>query len=60
MSTAIRRRLYVSMIVSLDGFIEGPNHELDWFLDGDPRFEQYSDEMVDSVGVALFGRRPTS
>jgi hypothetical protein len=30
------RRLYVSMIVSLDGFIEGPSHELDWFLDGDP------------------------
>lgn len=51
------RRLYVSMIVSLDGFIEGPNRELDWFEDGDPQFERYCDEMVDSVGLALYGRR---
>src|SRR5687767_1960909 len=51
------RRLYVSMIVSLDGFIEGPDHELDWFQDGDAQFERYCDEMIDSVGLALYGRR---
>jgi dihydrofolate reductase len=51
------RRLYVSMIVSLDGYIEGPQGELDWFLDGDRQFEQYADEMIDSVGLALYGRR---
>lgn len=51
------RRLFVSMIVSLDGFIEGPNRELDWFHDGDPQFEQYCDEMIDSVGLALYGRK---
>lgn len=51
------RRLFVSMIVSLDGYIEGPNRELDWFEDGDPQFEQYCDEMIDSVGLALYGRR---
>lgn len=53
----VSRRLYVSMIVSLDGFIEGPNRELDWFLDGDPQFGRYCDEMIDSVGMALYGRR---
>lgn len=51
------RRLFVSMIVSLDGYIEGPQRELDWFEDGDPQFEQYCDEMLDSVGLALYGRR---
>jgi dihydrofolate reductase len=51
------RRLFVSMIVSLDGYIEGPERELDWFRDGDPQFEQYCDEMIDSVGLALYGRR---
>jgi dihydrofolate reductase len=51
------RRLFVSMIVSLDGYIEGPGRELDWFEDGDPQFEQYCDEMIDSVGLALYGRR---
>jgi dihydrofolate reductase len=44
------------MIVSLDGYIEGPNRELDWFVE-DPQFEQYADEMIDSVGVAIYGRR---
>ena len=55
--TTASRRLFVSMIVSLDGFIEGPGRELDWFEDGDPQFEQYCDEMIDSVGLALYGRR---
>jgi len=45
------------MLASVDGFIEGPQHDLDWFRDGDPQFEQYCDEMIDSVGLALFGRR---
>jgi dihydrofolate reductase len=51
------RRLYVSMITSLDGYIEGPNRELDWFQDGNPQFVQYADEMIDSVGVAVYGRK---
>jgi dihydrofolate reductase len=54
---APNRRLYVSMIVSLDGFIEDAAKSLDWFQDGDPAFERYCDEMIDSVGLALFGRR---
>lgn len=54
---APRRRLFVSMLISLDGFIEGPDRQLDWFLDGDPAFERYCDEMLDSVGLALYGRR---
>lgn len=51
------RRLFVSMLVSLDGFIEGPGQALDWFDDGNPQFQQYCDEMIDSVGLALYGRR---
>lgn len=51
------RRLFAHMLVSLDGFIEGPDHELDWFRDGDPQFERYCDEMIDAVGLALYGRR---
>lgn len=56
-ATTTNRRLYVSMIVSLDGFIEGPQRELDWFENGDAAFERYCDEMLDSVGLALYGRR---
>ena len=56
-TTPAARRLYVSMVVSLDGYIESSRRELDWFQDGDAQFELYTDEMVDSVGLALFGRR---
>lgn len=52
-----QRRLFVSMIVSLDGYIEGPQGELDWFEDGDPEFERYCEEMLDAVGGAVYGRR---
>lgn len=51
-----QRRLFASIIVSLDGYIAGPQGQLDWFEDGDPEFERYCDEMIDSVGVALYGR----
>jgi dihydrofolate reductase len=45
------------MIVSLDGFIEDEKHDLSWFRDDDPQFDLYCNEMIDSVGLALFGRR---
>jgi dihydrofolate reductase len=45
------------MLASLDGFMEGPQHELDWFQDGDAQFDNYCNEMIDSIDLALFGRR---
>lgn len=43
------------MMVSLDGFIEGPNRELDWHVTG-KEFEQYCDDMLDSIDLILLGR----
>jgi len=45
------------MVTSLDGFIEGPNHELDWFDGANPQFQRYCEEMIDSVSLAVYGRR---
>lgn len=54
----MQRKLYVSMIVSLDGYIEGPDRSLAWFTDVSiPAFEQYCLEMIESVDTALYGRR---
>jgi dihydrofolate reductase len=54
----MQRKLYVSMIVSLDGYIEGPDRSLAWFTDVPlPAFEQYCSEMVDGVDLAIYGRR---
>jgi dihydrofolate reductase len=44
------------MITSLDGYIEDKGGSLDWFLDGNAQFERYCDEMIDAVGVAVYGR----
>jgi dihydrofolate reductase len=51
-----QRRLYISMITSLDGYIDGPGRSLDWFLDDNPQFGRYCDEMIDAVGAAVYGR----
>jgi len=48
-------KLIVSMMTSLDGFIEGPNRELDWTFEG-PEFEEYCDDMMERTDTILFGR----
>ena len=49
------RKLIVSNLMSLDGFFEGPNKDLDWFvLDED--FFAYSRDLLRSVDVIVFGR----
>jgi dihydrofolate reductase len=47
----------VSNLVSLDGFIAGPQGEIDWFVSmADKEFESYSVELIESVDTMLFGR----
>jgi dihydrofolate reductase len=49
------RRLIVSNLVSLDGFFEGPNHELDWHV-LDEEFFAYANDMLRNADTLLFGR----
>jgi dihydrofolate reductase len=49
------RVIIVSNMVSLDGFISGPNYELDWFV-WDKELERYTLEMMGTVDTILFGR----
>jgi dihydrofolate reductase len=49
------RKLFWQMMVSLDGFAEGPKRELDWHVtDGD--FNRYVHGMLDSIDAILLGR----
>lgn len=50
------RKLIVSNLMSLDGYFEGPNHEIDWFV-VEEAFLAYAKEMLRSVDTILFGRR---
>ncbi|MGB6603297.1 MAG: dihydrofolate reductase family protein [Steroidobacteraceae bacterium] len=50
------RRLFVSNLMTLDGFFEGPNGEFDWPV-VEEEFFQYAREMLRGVDTILFGRR---
>ena len=50
------RKIIVSNFVSLDGYIAGPDGELDWHL-VDKDFLDYAEDMLNSVDTILFGRK---
>jgi len=50
------RKVYLFMMISLDGFFEGVNHSLDWH-NVDAEFNEFSSEQLDNTGTLLFGRR---
>lgn len=49
------RKIIFQNMVSLDGYFEGPNKELDWHL-VDGEFDDYAADLLDSVDTLLFGR----
>jgi dihydrofolate reductase len=49
------RKVLFFMLTSLDGYFEGPGHELDWHQ-VDEEFGQYNLEQLKSVDTLLFGR----
>ncbi len=51
------RKLFWQMSVTLDGFMEGPNRELDHTAGfQDPDFDRYATDMLNSIGGMLLGR----
>ena len=44
------------MMISLDGFFEGPNHDLSWHV-VDAEFSAFANRQLDDADVLLFGRR---
>jgi dihydrofolate reductase len=52
------RKLFWQMSVTLDGFMEGPNRELnDAAQVVDEDFDRYATEMLKSIDAILLGRR---
>ena len=49
------RKIIVSNYVSLDGFIAGPNEEIDWFV-WDEETADYSNDLLSSIDNIIFGR----
>jgi len=49
------RKLFVFNMVTLNGYFEGPNKEIDWH-NVDAEFNEYAIDMLNSVDMLLFGR----
>ncbi|MGI5521433.1 dihydrofolate reductase family protein [Micromonospora sp. CA-259024] len=49
------RKIVVSMWTTLDGFVAGPDDEMDWLL-VDDQLQKYERELVDHAGSLLLGR----
>ncbi len=50
------KKLIFQMSVSLDGYVEGPNHEIDWHL-VDEEFNAYALQMLTASDVLIMGRK---
>jgi dihydrofolate reductase len=50
------RKIFMSMMVSLDGYFEGRDHDLSWH-NVDDEFVRFAVEQLGEVDLMLFGRR---
>lgn len=50
------RKIYLFLSLSLDGFFEGPNHDISWH-NVDAEFNRFAIEQLKETDLYLFGRR---
>ena len=50
------RKLFLFMMISLDGFFEGPNHEINWH-NVDDEFNDFAISQLNDIDLILFGRK---
>lgn len=50
------RKLYVFMMLSADGYFEGPKHDLSWH-NVDDEFNKFALELLQEADLFLYGRR---
>ena len=49
------RKLFSFIMVTLDGYYEGPNQEFDW-PNVDDEFNEFAISPLNDIGLLLFGR----
>jgi dihydrofolate reductase len=58
------RKLKLQVQMSVDGYIAGPNGEMDWMMmegwNSDYKYRNYVDELTQSIDTILLGRKMTS
>ncbi len=51
------RKLFSFNMVTLDGFFEGPNGDIDWHNADNEEFNEFAIEQTSSVDTLIFGRK---
>jgi dihydrofolate reductase len=51
------RKIIAALQVSVDGFIEGPNGEMDWLMTADEEVWREEFEMLDHIDTLILGRK---
>ena len=49
------RKVILFNMISLDGYFEGPDHDLNWHK-VDEEFDQFAIEQINTAGALIFGR----
>jgi dihydrofolate reductase len=50
------RKVYMFMVLSIDGYFEGPNHDLSWHK-VDDEFNRFAVDMLRGADLFIYGRR---
>lgn len=45
------------MMITLDGYFEGPNHDITWHNAGGEEFSDFANNQLDEADTLIFGRR---
>lgn len=51
------RNIFLFMMVSLDGYFEGPGHDLSWHNAANNEFTKFADDQLDETDTLVFGHR---
>jgi dihydrofolate reductase len=51
------RNVFLFMMISLDGYFEGPDHDLSWHNAANDEFTQFANNQLDETDTLVFGHR---
>jgi dihydrofolate reductase len=51
------RKVFLFMMTTLDGYFEGPDHDISWHNAGGEEFSNFANNQLDEADTLIFGRR---
>jgi dihydrofolate reductase len=51
------RKAFLFMMTTLDGYFEGPDHDISWHNAGNEEFAKFANGQLDETDTLIFGRR---